>query len=114
MDSAYNHSKDDIMTVPKSISLTMLLKQSVEQIERGQVVEAITFLTLACKQLTLKQTAFIPMLDSLIEKCMALSQAKETLFEASKRFAKADAELLASLPMLKQLETSFSRTPHLL
>lgn len=111
MDSARTYAQDDIMTVPKSVALATLLKQSTEQIGRGQVVEAIALLTLARKQLTPKQTAYMPVIDALIQTCLAFVQAKEALFEASKRFTQADSELQTSLLLLKELETLVSRTP---
>ena len=113
MDFARTYSQDDMTPVPKVVSLVTLLQQCVEQIEQGQATEALALLTLARKQLTPKQTPYGPILDTLMQKCLALCQAKEALFDASKQFAKAEAELQTSLPLLEQLMTSVSRTLHL-
>lgn len=111
MDSALTYSQDDITTVPKAVSLAALLKQSVEQIRRGQMVEALALLSLARRQITAKQTHYITLLDTLMQKCMESCQARETLLEASKNFARADAELQTLLPLLEQTVMSTTMTP---
>lgn len=100
-----------------AITAVALARHGLACIERGLYAEGAAFFALVSERLPANQGQFISILDALRSAIAGYLHAQDTLLEASKRLAEADAEQQARLasfktllPSLAEAETAM-RTP---
>jgi DNA-binding SARP family transcriptional activator len=88
-------------------SLGRLLESGFLCIRQGRYVEGVTFLALARERLSPDQAYLAAVLDSFIQSHQTYSQAQEELLQASRHFARVDAERQVQLAALENLLSIF-------
>lgn len=98
-------------------ALVSLLERGLDHIRRGYYTEGLAFFIHACEQLPHNQIQLAALIDTLTQSCTSCWEAQRKLHEASKNFAKADAEQQAQLNFLEEkllplLKNNINETPH--
>src|SRR6266487_5038197 len=84
-------------------SLVSLLERGLQSVRQGRYVEGITFFALTCERLSPDQAHLAAVLDAFIQSHKTYSRAQEELLQASKHFARADAEQQVQIAALENL-----------
>src|SRR5438876_7559401 len=103
MDSRLSPEQDTLFVASEASSPGRLLESGFLCIRQGRYVEGVTFFALARERLSPDQAYLAAVLDAFTQSHKTYSQAQEELLQASKHFARADAEHQVQLAALENL-----------
>ena len=103
MDSSLSPERDTPFVAPEAYSPSRLLESGFLCIRQGRYTEGVGFFALARERLAPDQAHLAAVLDAFIQSHKTYSQAQEELLQASRHFARADAEQQAQLAALENL-----------
>jgi DNA-binding SARP family transcriptional activator len=103
MDSPLLPERDTLIVASEVSSPGHLLESGFLCVRQGCYAEALAFFTLARETLSPDQGHLAAVLDAFTQSHEAYSQAQEELLQASKHFARADAEQQVQLAALENL-----------
>src|SRR6266568_8045139 len=95
--------QDTLVVASETSSPGRLLESGFLCVRQGRYVEGLTFFALARGKLSPDQEQLAAVLDAFIQSHKTYSQAEEELLEASKHFARADAEQQVQIAALENL-----------
>src|SRR5437868_15390312 len=87
----------------KGSSLVSLLERGLRCTRQGRYVEGLTFFALARERLSPDQAHLAAVLDAFTQSHKTYSKAQEELLQATRHFARADAEQQVQLAALENL-----------
>jgi DNA-binding SARP family transcriptional activator len=103
MDSPLLPEQDTLVIASETASPGRLLESGFLCVRQGRYFEGSTFFALARERLSPDQADLAAVLDAFIQSHKAYSRAQEELLQASKHFARADAEQQVQLAALENL-----------
>src|SRR2546423_688561 len=103
MDSPLSPERDALFGAPEASSPGRLLESGFLCIRQGRYSEGVAFFALARERLSPDQAHLAAVLDAFTQSHKTYSQAQEELLQASKHFARADAEQQVQLAALENL-----------
>src|SRR5260221_298713 len=103
MDSPLSPGRDTLIVVSETSSPGRLLESGFLCVRQGRYVEGVAFFALARERLSPDQAHFAAVLDAFTQSHKIYSRAQEELLQASKRFARADAEQQVQIAVLENL-----------
>jgi DNA-binding SARP family transcriptional activator len=118
MDSPLSPEQDTLFfSAPEASSPGRLLESGFLCIRQGRYAEGVAFFALARERLSPDQARLAAVLDAFIQSHKTYSRAQEELLQASKHFARADAEQQVQITALENLlpivlEETNKVTPH--
>src|SRR5436309_15788851 len=95
--------QDTLVVASETSSPGRLLESGFLCVRQGRYVEGLTFFALARERLSPDQAHLAAVLDAFTQSHKIYSQAQEELLQASKHFARADAEQQERLAALENL-----------
>ena len=101
MDSPLSPERDTLFGAPEASSPGRLLESGFLCIRQGRYSEAVAFFALARERLSPDQAHLAAVLDAFTQSHKTYSRAQEELLQASKRFARADAEQQVQIAALE-------------
>ena len=103
MDSRLSPEQDTLFVAPDASSPGRLLESGLLCVRQGRYTEGVAFFALARERLSPDQAHLAAVLDAFTQSHKTYSQAQEELLQASKHFARADAEQQVQLAALENL-----------
>src|SRR2546430_2572172 len=103
MNSSPSPEQDTLIVASESPSPGRLLESGFLCVRQGRYVEGAAFFALAHERLSPDQAHLAAVLDAFIQSHKAYLQAQEELLQASKHFARADAEQQVQIAALENL-----------
>src|SRR2546428_5238785 len=103
MDASHSPEQYTFPGIPGTSSLAFLLEQGLTYVRQGHDADGIAILALVCERLATDQAYLAAVLDAFTQSHKTYSQAQEELLQASKHFARADAEQQVQLAALENL-----------
>lgn len=103
MDSLLSPEQDTGAVASETSSPCRLLESGFLCVRQGRYAEGITFFSLARERLSPDQVQLAAVLDAFTQSHEIYLRAQEELLQASKRFAKADAEQQVQIAALEKL-----------
>src|SRR5712692_3671983 len=103
MDSPLSPEQDTLFVAPEAYSPGRLLESGFLCIRQGRYTEGVAFFALARERLSPDQTHLAAVLDAFTQSHKTYSRAQEELLQASKHFARADAEQQVQIAALENL-----------
>ncbi len=100
MNAQYNAESATSETLSSGF---LLLQQAMNDIQQGNARKGIELLLQAREQIVVIDTFLASVLDATVQICMEYRQTKLTLLEASRNFAKAEADQQVQLQSLAQI-----------
>src|SRR5437016_3705232 len=101
MDSPLSPERDTLIVASETSSLGRLLESGFLCVRQGRYVEGVAFFALARERLPPDQAHLAAVLDAFTQSHKTYSRAQEELLQASKRFARADAEQQVQIAALE-------------
>ena len=92
MDASHSPEQYTFPGIPGTSSLAFLLEQGLTYVRQGHDADGIAILALVCERLATDQAHLAAILDAFTQSHKTYSRAQEELLQASKHFARADAE----------------------
>src|SRR5689334_21153570 len=92
MDSPLSPKWDTPIAASEASSPGRLLEVGFLCVRQGRYAEGVAFFALACERLSPDQAHLAAVLDAFTQSHKTYSRAQEELLQASKQFARADAE----------------------
>src|SRR5947209_20286953 len=117
MDAPLLPERDTLMVASEVSSPGRLLESGFLCVRQGRYVEGLAFFALARERLSPDQAHLAVVLDAFTQSQKAYLRAQEELLQASRHFAKVDAEQQVQLAALENLlsillEESNKISPH--
>ncbi len=103
MDSRLSPEQDTLFVAPEASSPGRLLESGFLCIRQGRYTEGVGFFALVRERLSPDQTHLAAVLDAFTQSHKTYSRAQEELLQASRHFARADAEQQVQLAALENL-----------
>jgi len=103
MDSPLSPQRDTLFGAPEVSSPGRLLESGFLCIRQGRYSEGVAFFALARERLSPDQAHLVAVLDAFTQSHKTYSKAQEELLQASRHFARADAEQQVQLAALENL-----------
>jgi DNA-binding SARP family transcriptional activator len=103
MDSSLSPAQDTLVVASESFSAGRLLESGFLCVRQGSYAEGVAFFALARERLSPDQAHLAAVLDAFSQCHKTYSRAQEELLQASKHFARADAEHQVQLAALENL-----------
>ena len=103
MDSPLLPERDTLIVASETSSPGRLLESGFLCVRQGRYVEGLAFFALARERLSPDQAHLAAVLDAFIQSHKTYSRAQEELLQASKHFARADAEQQVQIAALENL-----------
>jgi len=103
MDSPLSPERDTLIVASETSSPGRLLESGFLYVRQGRYVEGLAFFALARERLSPDQAHLAALLDAFTQSHKTYSQAQEELLQASKHFARADAEQQVQIAALENL-----------
>ncbi|HYU71759.1 MAG TPA: BTAD domain-containing putative transcriptional regulator [Ktedonobacteraceae bacterium] len=103
MDSLLSPQEGTLSAAFEGLSPGGLLEAGFLCVRQGRCIEGLAFFTLAREKLSPDQAHFAAVIDTFAQSHKIYSRAQEELLQASKHFAKADAERQMQLAALENL-----------
>ncbi len=103
MDSSLLPEQDTLVGASESFSPSRLLESGFLCIRQGRYAEGVAFFALACERLSPDLAHLAAALDAFTQSHKTYLRAQEELLQASKHFARADAEQQVQLAALENL-----------
>src|SRR5437660_5760283 len=95
--------QDSLIVASEASSPGRLLESGFLCVRQGRYVEGLAFFALARERLSPDQAQLAAVLDAFMQSHKTYSRAQEELLQASKHFARADAEQQAQIAALENL-----------
>ncbi|MDQ6643620.1 MAG: hypothetical protein M3Y76_04155, partial [Chloroflexota bacterium] len=108
MDSSLLPEQDTLVVAAETSSPDRLLETGFLCVRQGRYVEGVAFFALARERFSPHQAHLTAVLDAFIQSHKTYVQAQEILLQASKNFARADAELQVQIAALEKLLSGLS------
>jgi DNA-binding SARP family transcriptional activator len=103
MDSSLSPERDTLIIASETSSPGHLLKSGFLCVQQGRYAEGLVFFALARERLSPDQAHLAAVLDAFTQSHKLYSQAQEEILQASKHFARADAEQQLQIAALENL-----------
>jgi DNA-binding SARP family transcriptional activator len=103
MDSSFSSRREALAIASGESSLAQLLTFGLQNIREGRYVEGITYFSLVRERLPPEQIQLAAALDKMTKNYIHYSNAQEELFQACKRFVRAEAEQQAHVDVIENL-----------
>src|SRR5438552_10904185 len=103
MDSPLSPERDALFGAPEASSAGRLLESGFLCVRQGRYTEGVAFFALARERLSPDQAHLTAVLDAFIQSHKTYSRAQEELLQASRHFARADAEQQVQIATLENL-----------
>src|SRR2546427_957797 len=103
MNSPLLPERDSLIVASEASSPGCLLESGFLCVRQGRYIEGLAFFALARERLSPAQTHLAAVLDAFIQSHKTYSRAQEELLQASRYFARADAEQQVQLAALENL-----------
>ncbi len=103
MNSPLLPERDTLIVASEASSPGCLLESGFLCVRQGRYVEGLAFFVLARERLSPAQAHLAAVLDAFIQSHKTYSRAQEELLQASKHFARADAEQQVQIAALENL-----------
>src|SRR6266581_7687313 len=103
MDTQLSPERDTLVVASETSSPGRLLESGFLCVRQGRYAEGVAFLALARERLSPDQAHLATVLDAFTQSHKTYSRAQEELLEASRHFARADAEQQVQLAALENL-----------
>ena len=103
MDSPLSPERDALFGAPEASSPGRLLESGFLCIRQGRYSEGVAFFALARERLSPDQAHLAAVLDAFTQSHKTYSKAQEELLQATRHFARADAEQQVQLAALENL-----------
>src|SRR6266487_1241317 len=103
MNSPLLPERDTLIVASEASSPGCLLESGFLCVRQGRYVEGLAFFALARERLSPAQAHLAAVLDAFIQSHKTYSRAQEELLQASKHFARADAEQQVQIAALENL-----------
>ena len=103
MDASHSPEQYTFPGISGTSSLAFLLEQGLTYVRQGHDADGIAILALVCERLATDQAHLAAILDAFTQSHKTYSRTQEELLQASKHFARADAERQVQLAALENL-----------